>query len=248
MRARLHLPVPRLVLRPRRHEHRRPAAADVRRAQPAARRHRPRAGAVRDVGRLRVDQPRRRRAAAARVHRAVRHDPRRVEGRVAADRVVVRVPAPRELEARDEAFVEQYHVVRDAPAARHPRRGSARRDGDAVRPAAFVDAELQYLRTMSDGMAGMVHAERRAHRRGPARHRAARRPGAGDRRRGTARSTTRSCSWHRAAGADIPDLNELDAQGLNEPMVFTASRTTSCCRCTAARRRTASARSGRRRR
>ena len=100
VRARVHVPVPRMVLRPRRQEHRRPAATDVRRAQPAARRHRPRAGAVRGVGRVRVDQPRRRRAAVAAVHRAGRHDPRRVEGRVAADRVVVRVPSPGELEAR----------------------------------------------------------------------------------------------------------------------------------------------------
>ncbi len=35
LRERVHLPVPRLVLRARRHEHRRPPAADVRRAQPA---------------------------------------------------------------------------------------------------------------------------------------------------------------------------------------------------------------------
>ena len=62
---RFHLPVPRLVLRRRRHEHRRPAAQGVRRAQPAARRHRPRARALRDVGRLRVDQLRRRRPAGA---------------------------------------------------------------------------------------------------------------------------------------------------------------------------------------
>ncbi len=39
---------------------------DLRRAQPAAGRPRPHAGALRDVGRVRVDQPRRRRAAAAR--------------------------------------------------------------------------------------------------------------------------------------------------------------------------------------
>ena len=39
------------------------------------------AGAVRSVGRMRVDQPRRRRAAAAAVSRAGRHHPRRVEGR-----------------------------------------------------------------------------------------------------------------------------------------------------------------------
>ncbi len=26
--------------------------------------------------------------------------------------------------------------------------------------------------------------------------------------------------WHRAAGSDIPDLNELEARGLNEPMAY----------------------------
>ena len=70
VRERVHVPVPRLVLRPRRHEHARHAAEDVRRAQPAAGRHQPHAGAVRGVGRVRVDQPRRRRAAVAAVHRA----------------------------------------------------------------------------------------------------------------------------------------------------------------------------------
>ena len=54
--------------------------------------------------------------------------------------------------------------------------------------------------------------------------------------------------WHRDAGHDIPDLNELDAQGHQPDVLPRASRTTSCCRCTAARRRTGSARSGRRRR
>ena len=104
----------------------RPAAQDVRRAQPAARRHRPHAGAVRGVGRLRVDQPRRRRAAAAAVHRAVRHDPRRVEGRVAAHRVVVRVPPPRELEARRRGVRGAVPRARDAPAAASSRGGSRR--------------------------------------------------------------------------------------------------------------------------
>ena len=86
-----------------------------------ARRHRPRARALRDVGRLRVDQPRRRRAAAAGVHRAVRHDPRRVEGRVAAHRVVVRVPAPGELEARRGGVRRAVPRRGDASAARHLR-------------------------------------------------------------------------------------------------------------------------------
>ncbi len=56
VRARVPVPVPRVVLRARRHEHRGHAAADVRRAQPGGGRPRPRAGPVRGVGRVRVDQ------------------------------------------------------------------------------------------------------------------------------------------------------------------------------------------------
>ena len=100
VRERVHLPVPRVVLRPRRQEHLRHTGEDVRRAQPAARGPQPHAGAVRGMGRLRVDQPGRRRSAPAAVHRAVRHHPRRLEGGVAADRVVVRLPSPGQLEAR----------------------------------------------------------------------------------------------------------------------------------------------------
>ena len=80
-RVGVRLPVPWLVLEPRRQEHLRAALRGVRRAQLGRRRHRSRAGAVRGVGRMRVDQPRRQRPAAAGVHRAVRHDARRVEGR-----------------------------------------------------------------------------------------------------------------------------------------------------------------------
>ena len=63
---RVRLPVPRVVLRDRRREHQGDAGRGVLRAQPRAGRPRPHAGAVRGVGRLRVDQPRRRGAAAAR--------------------------------------------------------------------------------------------------------------------------------------------------------------------------------------
>ena len=112
-----------------------PAAQDVRRAQPAARRHRPHAGALRDVGRLRVDQPRRRRPAAARVHRAGRHDPRRLEGRVAARRVVVRLPPPGELEAGAAGVPGAVPRGRGAPAARHPGHALLAAPGADVRPA-----------------------------------------------------------------------------------------------------------------
>ena len=66
----------------------------------------------------------------------------------------------------------------------------------------------------------MVHANDVAIAEGLRGHRAARRPGAGDVRPGTARSTTPSSQWHRDAGHDMPDLNELEAQGMNEPMGY----------------------------
>jgi hypothetical protein len=89
------------------------------------------------------------------------------------------------------------------------------RAGDPFDPRAFVDAEIRYLQTMSDGMAGMVHANDVRVAEGlrdielPADPQ-------------TAISTWNRAlndavmGWHRAAGHDIPDLNELDAQGYNE--------------------------------
>ena len=56
----------------------------------------------------------------------------------------------------EEAFMEQYHVLETHPQLRIPGRyapASVRRS-----TRTFVEAELHYLRTMSDGMAGMVHA------------------------------------------------------------------------------------------
>ena len=90
------------------------------------RRHRPHAGAVRDLGRLRLDQPRPRRPAAAGVHRAVRHDPRRLEGRVVPGRVVVRVPPPGELEAGRGRVRRAVPRAREPSAAAHPRAGCPR--------------------------------------------------------------------------------------------------------------------------
>jgi hypothetical protein len=83
----------------------------------------------------------------------------------------------------------------------------------------FVDAELQYLHTMSDGMAGMVHAsdvqvaEAMRAIDLPSDHALAR--AAWDRALNDA-----VVSWHVDAGHDVPDLNELEAQGLNEPMGY----------------------------
>ena len=58
----------------------------------------------------------------------------------------------------EEAFVEMYHVVQTHPQLVIPARYGLR-DGAPFDPQAFIDADIQYLRTMSDGMDGMVHAD-----------------------------------------------------------------------------------------
>ena len=113
-----------------------------------------------------------------------------------------------------EAFVEMYHVVQTHPQLVIPTR-FGRRDDAPFDPRAYIDADIQYLRTMSEGMAGMVHAHDVEVAEGlrelelPA-----------DRTDATA-TWNRTLNdavvrWHRERGADIPDLNELDARGLNE--------------------------------
>jgi phenylpropionate dioxygenase-like ring-hydroxylating dioxygenase large terminal subunit len=117
----------------------------------------------------------------------------------------------------EEAFVEQYHVLETHPQLRIPGRYPPR--GGAFDPRAFVDAEIHYLRTMSDGMAGMVHADDVRIAEGlraidlpadpavaiPTWHRT---------------YNDAVLRWHRDAGRDVPDVNDLDARGLNEPMGY----------------------------
>ena len=89
----------------------------------------------------------------------VRHDPRRVEGGVAADRVVVRVPPPGELEARRRGV--RGAVPRGARRTRSsssPARYRATRRRRRSTRGRSSTPSIHYLRTMSDGMAGMVHA------------------------------------------------------------------------------------------
>jgi phenylpropionate dioxygenase-like ring-hydroxylating dioxygenase large terminal subunit len=113
-----------------------------------------------------------------------------------------------------EAFVEMYHVVQTHPQLVIPTR-YGRRDGGSFDPRAYIDADIQYLRVMSEGMAGMVHAHDVRIAEGlrelelPA-----------DRAEATA-TWNRTLNdavvrWHRERGADIPDLNDLDARGMNE--------------------------------
>jgi phenylpropionate dioxygenase-like ring-hydroxylating dioxygenase large terminal subunit len=125
---------------------------------------------------------------------------------------------PANWKIAEEAFMEQYHVLEAHPQLRIPGRMPPR-DPTAFDPRAFVESELHYLRTMSEGMAGMVHesdvqvAERIQDVELPADPALA---------RATWEQTMNDAvvAWHRDEGHDIPDLNELDAQGLTEPMVY----------------------------
>lgn len=112
-----------------------------------------------------------------------------------------------------EAFVEMYHVVQSHPQLVIPTRFGMRDDAE-FDPQAFVDADIQYLRAMSEGMAGMCPATDVAvaeSLRGidlPAEAKPA---------MATWNRTLNDAvvGWHRDRDHDVPDLNALDARGLN---------------------------------
>jgi len=112
-----------------------------------------------------------------------------------------------------EAFVESYHVVQTHPQLVIPTR-YGRRDDEAFDPRAFVDADLRYLRTMSEGMAGMVHANDVRVAEGL---RDIDLPADPDDARATWYRTLNDAvtAWHRERGCDVPDLNALEAGGIN---------------------------------
>lgn len=128
-----------------------------------------------------------------------------------------RIPANWKL--AQEAFVEQYHVLEAHPQLRIPDRIPPR-NGQAFDPRTWLDGELRYLRVMSEGMDGMVHASdvRIAERlRGEIELPAEPALAIATWHRAYNDAVT---AWHRDAGHDVPDFNELDAQGLNEPMAY----------------------------
>jgi len=117
-----------------------------------------------------------------------------------------------------EAFMEQYHVIETHPQLVIPGRVPPR-NGGAFDPRAFVDAEIHYLRTMSEGMAGMVHANDVRVAEGL---RDIELPTDPKEAMATWNRALNEAvvDWHRGRGSDIPDLNRLEAQGLNEPMGY----------------------------
>jgi phenylpropionate dioxygenase-like ring-hydroxylating dioxygenase large terminal subunit len=117
------------------------------------------------------------------------------------------------------AFMEQYHVLESHPQLRIPGR-MLPRGGKPFDPKGWLDGELQYLRTMSEGMSGMVHAKDVQ---------------VAEELRQTIElpddPAEAAASWqralndavvgrHSAAGADVPDLNQLEAQGMGDSMFY----------------------------
>jgi phenylpropionate dioxygenase-like ring-hydroxylating dioxygenase large terminal subunit len=116
------------------------------------------------------------------------------------------------------AFMEQYHVVETHPQLVIGGRDVAR-TGGTTDPRAVIDAEIHYLRTMSEGMDGMVHANDVRVAEG------LRDMELPDDPKVAIAAWLKTLNdeivrWHRDAGSDIPDLNDLEAQGLNEPMGY----------------------------
>jgi phenylpropionate dioxygenase-like ring-hydroxylating dioxygenase large terminal subunit len=118
----------------------------------------------------------------------------------------------------EEAFMEQYHVVET-----HPQLVIGGRDvsraGGPTDPRTVIDAEIHYLRTMSEGMDGMVHANDVRVAEG------LRDMELPDDPKSAIATWLKTLNdevvrWHRDAGSDIPDLNDLEARGLNEPMGY----------------------------
>jgi phenylpropionate dioxygenase-like ring-hydroxylating dioxygenase large terminal subunit len=117
-----------------------------------------------------------------------------------------------------EAFVEQYHVLETHPQLRIPGRVPPR-GGKPFDPSAFVDSEIHYLRTMSEGMGGMVHADDVRIAEGLRDLELPADPALAMAMWNRALNDAVG-EWHRSVGHDVPDLNELDTQGINEPMAY----------------------------
>lgn len=115
------------------------------------------------------------------------------------------------------AFMEQYHVVETHPQLRNAGRYAMRQPPIDV--AEFIESDIGYLRTMSDGMAGMVHRDdvaiAEALRGTPLPDEPATAMAEWQRVLNDA-----VVAWHRAQGHDVPDLNDLEARGQAEPMGY----------------------------
>ncbi|HVU72588.1 MAG TPA: aromatic ring-hydroxylating dioxygenase subunit alpha [Mycobacteriales bacterium] len=122
----------------------------------------------------------------------------------------------------EEAFQEQYHVLEAHPQLRIPGRLPPR-GGRPFDPAAWLDAEIHYLHVMSDGMAGMVHANDVKVAEGlRSEFLAGELPEDPLEVMALWQRTLNDAvvAWHRDNEHDIPDLNAIEEQRIAEPMVY----------------------------
>ncbi len=122
----------------------------------------------------------------------------------------------------ESAFLEQYHVIAAHPQLVDPDR-FAPRDPSQFDAWRWLASELRYLNTMSEGMAGMVHAddvriaESLAESMGEDDLPADPMGAMSHWQRSLNDAVVR---WHRDRDHDIPDLNRLEDDGLNQPMGY----------------------------
>ena len=114
-----------------------------------------------------------------------------------------------------EAFVEMYHVVVTHPQLDIPGMRYSLRPGAPFEPRAFIEAEIEYLRAMSDGMDGMVHANDVRVAEGLRGLELPAEPELAISMWNRALNDA-VMRWHRERRADIPDINELDEHGFND--------------------------------
>jgi phenylpropionate dioxygenase-like ring-hydroxylating dioxygenase large terminal subunit len=116
------------------------------------------------------------------------------------------------------AFQEQYHVVESHPQLVIPGMRYGAPDGKND-PRSFIGAEIEYFQTMSTGMAGMMHAD---DVKVAEKLRKVKLPK--DRAEAMTqwyrRLNDEVYKFHTKRGADMPDLNELEDKGINEPMGY----------------------------
>ncbi len=113
------------------------------------------------------------------------------------------------------AFMEQYHVIESHPQLVIPGRFPPK--NGIAETATLLAGELAYLRTMSEGMSGMVHANDVAIAE----------------RLATEADVPDMATWHRAFNDEVtrahrargiptmPDLNELEASGFGDSLWYT---------------------------
>jgi phenylpropionate dioxygenase-like ring-hydroxylating dioxygenase large terminal subunit len=113
-----------------------------------------------------------------------------------------------------EAFMEGYHVVQTHPQLLP---SSHRPEPSSVHP--LIESSLHLMRTLGSGMGGMTHDNDVRIAEGLQNMSLPEDPAAAMAAWGAALNEAIT-KWHRARGCDFPDLNDLAARGVTDPIGF----------------------------